>query len=131
MDRTPLIPLLVFSLLGAVFLARKLAERDPDRPWAIVLFRIWFGPRTDVANLTKAQLFESGLRFMTWGFIFMSVFFSIGILAKFLYPGTDWPASFLGLWFFCALITGMGFLGGAYLLVRAAFRPHKWTPPTP
>jgi hypothetical protein len=127
MDFPLLIPLLV-SLLGIAFLARKLVKFYPNETWVIILFRAWYGPRTDLANMTKAQLYESGLQFVTWGLIFMSAFFFVGIVGRSLYSG-NWPSGFMMLWFFCALLTSMGFCGGAYLLLRAAIRPDKWVPP--
>ena len=129
MDRSLLIPLLVFSLLSVILLVRKLAARDPGRPWAMVLVRFWYGPRTDVVNLTKPELLDSGLRSVTWGFIFMSVFFFVGLLGRFLYSGTDWPYGFFVLLFFCSFFAGMGLLGGTYLLVRAGIRPRNWVSP--
>jgi hypothetical protein len=122
-----LIPLLV-CILAVAFLARKLSELYPTKPWVVALFRYSYGPRTDVANLTKIELYESGLQFVKWGVLFMSVLFSGGIVGRILYL-EDWPPSFLMLSLLCAFMTGMGFLGGVYLLLRAAIRPRNWAPP--
>jgi hypothetical protein len=129
MTSSVLIPLLAVTLLVAARLLRRLAERDPDKPWVIILFRLWVGPRTDVAYMTKAHLLDSGFSFVTWGFIFMSLLLAVGIVGQLLKPRGDLPVSFFVLLWLLMFFAGMGFLGGAYLLARGAMRSPNWSPP--
>lgn len=118
------------ALLVTVFTLAKFARRNPDRPWVIILFRLSAGPRTDVQNMTKAQLLESSLRFMTWGLIFLSAFPAWALLFQFNGWNMD-SFGFVGPWILLTIFVGMGILGGAYLFLRYLFRSKSYVPPPP
>ena len=105
--------------------------KNPQRFWVYLLYGMQVGPRTDVAHMTKTQLFESGMRFVTWGLIFLSVFWANGIAIMALYDRTADPHPFFAVVMFASVISsGMGFVGGLYLLVRSLFRQRSYAPPS-
>jgi hypothetical protein len=76
------------------------------------------GPRTDVARMNRLQRLASALAFLFWGCLFLGLWlltayltFGLGLLS----PDNPVVAVLI---FGLALLSGCGFLGGLYLLLR-------------
>jgi len=76
------------------------------------------GPRTDVAAMSRVQRLASALVFLFWGCLFLGLWLLVGYLTfgpRIL--SQDNPVVQV-LIFGLALLSGCGFLGGLYLLLR-------------
>lgn len=76
------------------------------------------GPRTDVARMNRLQRLGSALTFLLWGCLFLGLWLLVGYLTfglRVLSPDSPLVAALI---FGLALLSGCGFLGGIYLLVR-------------
>jgi hypothetical protein len=130
MDRSIAIFRANVALIGLVWYLRSRAQKDPRKFWVLLLYGVQVGPRTDVAHMRKGELLESGIRFITWGLIFMSAFWANNILMAAIYAPNDPHGFFVVVMFLTTLFSGMGFLGGLYLLVRWLFRRSSYVPPS-
>ncbi|MBX9605939.1 MAG: hypothetical protein K2Y51_06920 [Gammaproteobacteria bacterium] len=80
--------------------------------------------------MTKSELLQSGIRFITWGLIFLSLHLGNLILIGVIY-GRDQPHGFFTtIMFLTALFSAMGFVGGSYLCIRGFFRRKTYVPPS-
>lgn len=129
MDRSVLILALNIALIALVWILRSKAKKDPSQFWVYLLYGLQLGPRSDVKYMTKIELYESGVRFVTWGLIFTSVLFAVAIAEKATNNPSDASLLLRGLQFGSALLAAMGFVGGSYLLLRGAFRSPSYSPP--
>jgi hypothetical protein len=129
-DRTLLILGLQIALAASVLWLIWLAKRNPEKRWVSALFGFRFGPRSDVQNMTKQELLESAVRFVTWGLIFLSLFVGSSLLLEFAGLGRsiDLPGFLFAFLMLFSLFSGMGFLGGAYLFLRYLFRSRDYRP---
>lgn len=76
------------------------------------------GPRTDVAAMNRLQRLTSALVFLLWGGLFLGLWLLIGYLTfglGFLSPDNLVVEVLI---FGLALLSGCGFVGGIYLLLR-------------
>jgi hypothetical protein len=76
------------------------------------------GPRTDVARLNRLQRLSSALVFLLWGCFFLGLWLLTGYLTfglGLLSPNNPVVQVLI---FGLALLSGCGFLGGLYLLLR-------------
>jgi hypothetical protein len=115
-------------LIGVVWYLRSRAMKNPQAFWAFLLFGAQVGPRTDVPGMTKAELTASGLRFVTWGLIFSSLMILTAIIANGMYEKTQPHGAVVAVLMLTGLFSGMGYLGGFYLLIRALFRSKNYVP---
>jgi hypothetical protein len=114
-------------LVGGVFLLSRWARSNPNEPLTIVLFRLGFGPRTDVKYMTRSELFHSAASFLTWALIF-AIILLVLVFASF--PGGKEPPVIAEVFLFGITIAlGMSGLAAAYLGIRGVFRSSKYTPP--
>ena len=129
MERSVAVLIANLALLALVWYLRSRATKQPQRFWVYLLYGLQVGPRTDTKYMSKSELLDSGLRFITWGLIFSSAFWGIGVLGRLMYPIGELPSPFFLLWLCTALFSGMGVLGGLYLIVRWACRRTNYAPP--
>ena len=122
MDHSVVILLLDLGLIALVWLLRRKATKDPRRFWVFLLYGLQLGPRTDVKQMSKAELYDSGIRFIILGLMCTSAFLAMAIAMRVLGGSPDTNAVLLGLWIALTLFSAMGFLGGLYLLLRGLFR---------
>lgn len=130
MDRSLAIFLANIALIGVVWYLKSRAEKNPRQFWVFLLYGTQLGPRTDVAHMTKNQLLESGLRFITWGLIFMAAFWANGIIMAVIYAPHDPAGFFIVIMTIIILFSSMGFVAGLYLIVRWFFRSSTYVPPS-
>jgi hypothetical protein len=77
------------------------------------------GPRTDVARMSRVHRLGSALTFLLWGCLFLGLWLLTAYLTfglRFLSPDNPLVEALI---FGLALLSGCGFLGGFYLLLRA------------
>lgn len=76
------------------------------------------GPRTDVARMTRLQRLGSALGFLLWGGLFLGLWLLVAYLSFGLrvlpHENSLVGAALFGL----AIMSGIGLVGGVYLLVR-------------
>jgi len=113
-------------LVAALVLIARLARRDPDQAWVVVLYRLLIGPRTDVACMTRSELFRSAASFVTWTLFSAAV--AIAITAAFFQSNSPGVLPLVAL-FVCVISGGMGLLAAAYLFLRGLFRKPGFKPP--
>jgi hypothetical protein len=76
------------------------------------------GPRTDVARMNRLQRLSSAPVFLLWGCLFLGLWLLTAYLTfglRFLSPDNPLVGALI---FGLALLSGCGFIGGLYLLVR-------------
>jgi hypothetical protein len=126
---SPLAILLFWVVLfGVIWFVRSRAEKNRWQFWVWLLYGLRIGPRTDVAQMKKAELLSSALRFLTWGLIFLSILLGGTMLLQYFYDGRNPHGFFLAVIMFLALFAGMGFIGGLFMLVRWLFRYASGAP---
>ena len=113
------VALAVGALLGLVMAATFWAHRHPESGPARLLFRSR-GPRTGVAGMTKPDLYQSALSFLRFGVVAAAISALVGYLFVSTRSATAHTVLLL-LLPFAVFPAGIGIVGGAYLLVRAAF----------
>ena len=122
MDRSVVLFLLDLALIALAWFLRRKATKDPGRFWVYLLYGLQLGPRSDVKLMNKAELYDSGIRFIILGLICVSAILALGIVMRALDASLDTNTFLFMLCFGLALFSGMGFLGGLYLLLRGFFR---------
>lgn len=122
MDYSVFILLLDLGLIAVVWILRRKATKDPSRFWVFLLYGLQLGPRSDIKQMNKAELYDSGIRFIILGLMCTSAFLVMAIAMRVLGGSPDTNALLLGLWIALSLLSAMGFLGGLYLLLRGFFR---------
>ena len=90
------------------------------------LFSQW-GPRTDVPCMSRRELFAEGLRFLLLAAVCAAVLLAFGWILDRVGLG-ERPAA-MAILFLGFVLTAMGSVAGAYMLVRGAFRPRRYVPP--
>lgn len=114
-------------LVGGVFLLSRWVRKNPNEPLAIVLFRLTFGPRTDVKYMTRSELFRSSASFLTWALVF-AIIVLVVVFAWFS-DGKE-PPVISQVFLFAAIIAlGMSGLAAAYICIRGIFRSPTYRPP--
>ena len=76
------------------------------------------GPRTDVARMNRLQRLSSALVFLLWGCLFLGLWLLTAYLTFGLRFFSQDNPLVEALIFGLALLSGCGFLGGLYLLLR-------------
>jgi hypothetical protein len=76
------------------------------------------GPRTDVARMSRVQRLASALALLLWGCLFLGLWLLTGYLTFRLHILSPDNPVVQVLVFGLALLSGCGFLGGLYLLLR-------------
>ena len=76
------------------------------------------GPRTDVARMNRLQRLASALAFLLWGCLFLGLWLLTAYLTFGLHLFSPDNTVVQVLIFGLALLSGCGFLGGLYLLLR-------------
>jgi hypothetical protein len=76
------------------------------------------GPRTEVRSMTRLQRLTSALTFLLWGCVFLGLWLVTAYLAFGLRLVTPDNLVVQVLLFGLALLSGIGILGGIYLLFR-------------
>ncbi len=105
---------------GFYVLARW-SRRNPDHPRVFALWYLAFGPRTDVADMTRRELFESAASFFSW--TLLSIIVLQLLLLSSPYEATPWlQGVIIGL----ALVLLMGACGALYLFVRGVLRRRAY-----
>ena len=116
-------------LVGALHLLAQLARRFPEKKWAAVLCRWRFGPRTDVAHMTRAEKLQSATVALTWTFLLLLTAIGIARLVG-TAPPKETPHPLLLVALFGFVFLGLIFLfTAARLLLHALVgkdRPKKW-----
>jgi hypothetical protein len=97
------------------------ARRNPDDPWVFALWYLAFGPRTDVADMTRRELFESAGSFVSW--TLLSVIILQLVLLWSPSEATPWTQ---GIVFGLGLVLLMGAAGAIYMLVRGLLRRRAY-----
>ena len=121
--------LVAFGLIGAFLALLVVAAANSHRRWVYWLFGYSVGPRTDVKNLTKQQLWSSAWRFMCWGLVCLLGLVALVALPQFSGWGPGAPVETVALALVLFLLTGLGLVGGLYLLVRCVFRSSNYVAP--
>jgi hypothetical protein len=114
-------------MVCGVFLLSRWARKNPDEPLTAVLFRLTFGPRTDVKYMTRSDLFRSAASFLTWALI-LAVVMLLLVMTGFS-SGREPPAIYQMLVFGIAIGLAMSGLAAAYLFIRGALRSPTYKPP--
>jgi hypothetical protein len=113
-DHTYLILGLNLLVYGLLCYVHARAERNPRGKWARFFYVRQFGPRTDTARMTAAELARSAAQFGLWGAAFLALVVTHALLA---------PRQFDNLHFgilFCSSLFMLMWFGGAiYLLCLA------------
>lgn len=104
-------------LLGGLYVLGRWARRHPHDPWVYALWYLALGPRTDVPDMTRRELFESAASFVTWTLLAV-VALEIVLLAS----PHDAPPWVQGIAFGLALLLLMGAFGAVYMLLRGLLR---------
>jgi hypothetical protein len=89
----------------AIYFLFWTARRNPQKRWVHILFGRMYGPRTDVKNMTRRDLFQSGLSFLFWGIVSLFSCVLIIFLAGIFSNGEGFPT--LGLVGLFATICGL------------------------
>ena len=92
-------------------------KTHPDSAFSRFMLRR-HGPRTDVASMNRVQRLTSALVFLCWGCLCLGLWLLTGYLTfglGFLSPDNLVVQALI---FGLALLSGCGFIGGLYLLVR-------------
>jgi hypothetical protein len=76
------------------------------------------GPATNVRSMNRLQRLASALVFLFWGVVFLGLWLLTAYMAFGLHAVSPDLVIVQFLIFGLALLSGMGFLGGIYLLVR-------------
>jgi len=121
---------ILFALLTLglfVIVLQWWTRRHPKGRLARLLVSLQIGPKTDVARMSRAELFRSSLHFFAIGILALGLFLLSSLLLNPETVSTSKLILFFG--FLLFLITLMGFLGGMYLSVRAIFRRRHSVPP--
>jgi hypothetical protein len=115
---------LIVVFASLLFLARLY----PQQRWAYWLFGYPIGPRTDIKNLTKSQLWSSAWRFLVWGLAFSALLASVVMFPNLSGWGPGAPGATVVVALAFVLLAGLGWIGGLYLLVRFLFRSSRYAP---
>jgi hypothetical protein len=89
----------------------------PDSTFSKVMLR-QRGPRTDVARMNRLQRLSSALVFLLWGCLFLGLWLLTSYLTfglRFLSQDNPLVETLI---FGLVLLSGCGFVGGLYLLLR-------------
>jgi hypothetical protein len=110
-----------------IALAVFIAVLRMNRHWWLSehLFSEW-GPRTDVPCMTRRELFVDGLRFLLLGTLCAVILATIAWVLDRLGAG-ETPAAML-LTFLGFILSAMGFVAAAYLIIRGLFRSRRYVP---
>ncbi len=115
---------LIVVFASLLFLARL----NPQQRWVYWLFGYTIGPRTDIKNLIKSQLWSSAWRFLVWGLVCSALLASVMMFPSLSGWGPGAPAATVLVALVFALLAGLGWAGGLYLLVRFVFRSSSYAP---
>ena len=105
------------ALLGGLYVLGRWARRHPHDPWVYALWYLALGPRTDVPDMTRRELFESAASFVTWT-LGAVVALELLLLAS----PQDAPTWVQGVAFGLSLLLLMGAFGAVYMLLRGLLR---------
>ena len=108
-----IVKLLLKSLVGWI-------QAHPDSAFSRFMLKE-HGPRTDVARMNRVQRLASALVFLLWGCLFFGLWLLTAYLAfglRFLSQNNPLVEALI---FGLALLSGGGFVGGLYLLLRVLF----------
>jgi hypothetical protein len=97
------------------------SRRNPNDPWVFALWYLGFGPRTDVAHMTRRELFESAGSFVSW--TLLSVIVLQLVLLSSPSDTTPWLQ---GIVFGLGVFLLMGAAGATYMLVRGLLRRRAY-----
>jgi membrane-anchored glycerophosphoryl diester phosphodiesterase (GDPDase) len=89
----------------------------PQSPFSQFMLK-QHGPRTDVARMNRVQRLSSALAFLLWGCLFLGLWLLVGYLTFGLGLFAPDNTVVRVLVFGLALLSGCGFIGGLYLLLR-------------
>lgn len=113
--------LFVLLLLGGgLYALRRWSRRHPRDPWVYALWYLALGPRTDVAHMTRRELFESAAAFVTWTLLSVIALQAVMLAAPENSPWMQGVAFALGLFLL------MGVCGALYMLVRGMLRRRAY-----
>ncbi len=119
MDRI-FILIAINAVFGGIYLLTRWARRNPAELWVIVLYRLAIGPRTDVGNMTRRELFESAASFVTWALVCLNVLLLTGLLG--FEKGKESSVAAQAGLFGASLFFGITALAALYLFTRGIFR---------
>jgi hypothetical protein len=97
-------------------------ERTSRAFWRFLLWGVRTGPQTLATQMTSNALFYSGLRSITWGFIFFAIFIGTGIVTDAIDDRVHPHKFFLTVLFVSVLFSAMCLLAGLEHLVRSFLR---------
>ncbi len=115
---------MIFSiLLGLILILNLLiyfARRNSQADWVKLLFGLR-GPRTDTQNMTKKELYKSGLEFLVWSaFLLIALLCLLPLVYKFTHR-TELHISLIVLIIILFLFM-ISLCAGLYLLARGLMR---------
>jgi len=130
MDLTFGILLTNLTIIAGIWYLSSRAGRTSRGFWVFLLYGVQIGPQTVVEIMTRTDLFYSGLRFITWGLIFFSVWVvNVVVMDKF--SNRVEPHNFFVLVVVLStLFSAMSFVKALYFLVRSVLRRKEYVPPS-
>lgn len=108
-------------LLGGLYVLGRWARRHPHDPWVFALWYLALGPRTDVHDMTRRELFESAASFVTWTLLAV-----VALELVLLSSPQDASLWLQGIAFGLGLLLLMGAGGTVYMLVRGLLRRRAY-----
>lgn len=118
---TPSVVLALLLLFGGLYALARWSRRNPHDPLVYALWYLALGPRTDVAHMTRRELFESAGSFVTWTLL------SVIALQVVMLSSPDDASPWLeGLTFGLGFFLLMGAFGTVYMVVRALLRRRAY-----
>jgi hypothetical protein len=109
------------ALCGGLWALGHWARRNPRDPWVFALWYLALGPRTDVPDMTRRELFESAAAFVTWTLLAV-VALELVLLAS---PQNASPW-LQGVAFGLGLVLLMGAAAAAYMALRGLLRRRAY-----
>jgi hypothetical protein len=118
---TPPLWLALVLLFGGLYALGRWSRRHPHDPWVYALWYLALGPRTDVADMTRRELFESAGSFVTWTLL------CVIALQMVMLASPEHASPWLqGLSFGLGFVLVMGIFGALYMLLRAVLRRRAY-----
>ena len=113
------ISLILFAVFGGILLLTQLARKNPEAPWVYWLWAWEIGPRTNVATMSRRDLYRSGVRFLFFAVVLLGLLITTG---HFGLQNGEQPVAALLTVFVCSVSILLCSVGGVYLLIRGVLK---------
>jgi hypothetical protein len=118
---------LLIIMTISIHLAGIYALCHPHSLFAWIFFRRKFGPNTQINQMTKKELMQSGVRFFLLSLYPFLTMVGLGAFGKQLKSLLS-DGIILSIGFACSIFFGACVIGGTYLIIRGLIRCGSYVP---